>query len=191
MAKILLLCFVLLYFLSFSFFLMLSLIKFAAWGSGCIIMPELLNQKEQSPPSSPHFYVFLLSLTSNRKPIESRREPTEKGQEEGSWRRKGRADVTRGERRDTRWMSALGERRGESLYFFSIKSTCIRKEFCTTKTTVVWVDKRAPRCSWLHFPCWSYWICTQMSSCLPGRLSLSPKKLDHAVIQPNFIHRNI
>lgn len=68
---------------------------------------------------------------------------------------------------------------------------------CYNKTTPVWVDERASsssldaHCSWLCFPAGAPESALSCQAVFLADYHPHPKKLDHEVIQPIFIHRHI
>ena len=176
--------------------LMLLLKKFAARGSGCIIRPEPLNHGKQSPLSPPHFHFSLLSLTSNRRAKKAkRREATEK--EDG-----GRKEVHEETREVTWWEEKATyrmKRGGKDLCFYFIYLFILNQaqhafpaNFVQQNNARVGRWKRSVLLSGCRLqlallPSWSAWICTQLSSCLSGRLSLSPREI-RPRSDPAYLH---
>lgn len=180
--------------------LMLILKKFAARGSGCIIRPEPLNHGKQSPLSPPHFHFSLLSLTSNRRAFKKkRREATEK--EDG-----GRKELQE-ETREVMWwegkasykMNEFLRREEERIYVFILfffflnqAQRAFPANFVQQHNARVGRWKRSVLLSGCRLqlallPSWSAWICTQLSSCLSGRLSLSPREI-RPRSDPAYLH---
>lgn len=179
--------------------LMLILKKFAARGSGCIIRPEPLNHGKQSPLSPPHFHFSLLSLTSNRRALKKRGERRLKRRTAGGrkFKRKRERWCDERGRRVTRWMSSWEERRKGSMYLFSFfflnqAQRAFPANFVQQNNARVGRWKRSVLLSGCRLqlallPSWSAWICTQLSSCLSGRLSLSPREI-RPRSDPAYLH---
>lgn len=100
-------------------------------------------------------------------------------------------------RRVTRWMSSWEERRKGSMYLFSFfflnqAQRAFPANFVQQNNARVGRWKRSVLLSGCRLqlallPSWSAWICTQLSSCLSGRLSLSPREI-RPRSDPAYLH---
>lgn len=102
--------------------------------------------------------------------------------------------ATEEETGEVKWWEEKGELQDERVLKKRIYIVFINSQSTYNKTMPAWVDRNGSMllsgCSWLCFPAGAHGSVLSCQSVSLADYHSHPEKLDHAVIQPIFIHRH-